>query len=181
MTQRQMIDRRGTSPRPGHDMAEIAKAILIRAMEACCGKVNCGSREDFAVSLRLGDGDSCSYFRHSLAQHVSRFLGIRDPNVKAVYLFSDSANPDDTYLDESTPSSPVHLIVWVRTRTETLDSVVEEFGRALAHRYALLVNQPRLERLLDVHIVTDADVNGHRGYGALLLSIVNPPLRVWTC
>jgi hypothetical protein len=53
------------------------------------------------------------------------------------------------------------------------------FDHALVHAYAKLLDRPRLEHLLDVQVVDGADVAKRIGYGAMLSSLHNRPIRVW--
>jgi hypothetical protein len=71
------------------------------------------------------------------------------------------------------------LIVWAKRKTSALDSLVEALNRALVQRYAELIGPSQLAHLLDVQIVNDADVKNRVGYGALLSSLRNRPIKVW--
>jgi hypothetical protein len=56
---------------------------------------------------------------------------------------------------------------------------VAALDRALVKRYAELISEPGLVHLLDVQVVDDQDVEDCTGYGALLSSTYNRPIRVW--
>jgi hypothetical protein len=71
------------------------------------------------------------------------------------------------------------LIVWAKRKTSALDSLVEALNRALVQRYAELIGPSQLAHLLDVQVVNDADVDNRVGYGALLSSLRNRPIKVW--
>lgn len=65
-------------------------------------------------------------------------------------------------------------------RTGALESLVTALDRALLiQRYAEVIGTRHLAHLLDVQIVDDDDVRNRVGYGAMLSSLHNRPIRIW--
>jgi hypothetical protein len=102
-----------------------------------------------------------------------------DENIKAVYVADYDATPQDICFGETAKPSPIHLIAWVERKTSALDSLVEALNRALVERYADMIGPSQLAYLLDVQAVDDADVKNRVGYGALLSSLRNRPIKIW--
>jgi hypothetical protein len=57
--------------------------------------------------------------------------------------------------------------------------MVKALDQALVRHYTKLADTPHLQRILDVQMVGDPEVEDRIGYGALLSSIHTPPLQVW--
>jgi hypothetical protein len=75
---------------------------------------------------------------------------------------------------------PIHLIVWTACKTHALDALVGVLDRALTRRYRGLAGHGDLEHVLDVQVIEDADVEHRMGYGAMLASIHQRPIQVWS-
>lgn len=172
-------DEAAVSAHPPLDVARMAQAALSKAVDSCVRKMGLASREEAVERLRQGDGDICDHLRYGLAHDVGQHLGTLDEKVKAVYLYDYGGSPDDICPNQTEVSSLVHLIVWTEQKTAALNALVHAMDQALVHRYAELVDMPSLRRMLDVHLVDDADVEACTGYGVLLFSIHTPPLQVW--
>lgn len=162
--------------------ADNAAAHMVRsALASCTNKM--GSKEigHTAVKLRRGDSTACSYFMYSLAGQVAEALGVQDDNIQAVYLFEHDAAPqDDCFAANSGPAHLLHLIVHVSRQTAALDALIATLDRALVQATAQALDCPPQQSLLDVHAIDDAAVASRTGYGALLHSLHNRPIQVWT-
>jgi hypothetical protein len=161
------------------DAASTADIVLNQAMEYCAQKMGLEAAWLAGDRLKQGDGTACSYCRYSTAKQMAEALGSLDENVKAVYLYDYDATPEDLCFGEAVHASPIHLIVCVERKTSALESLVDALDHALVQSYAAMMGKSRLAHILDVQMVDDADVENRTGYGALLSSFYNPPLKVW--
>jgi len=161
------------------DANSTAELVLDEGLAFCARKAGLDSVESVIESLRQGESTVHQYCRYGLAKKVAESIGQLDENVKSVYTLDYDATPQDRCFGADDQASLIHLIVWAGRKTDALDALVKALDRALVQAYAELVNVPQLTHLLDVQIVDDADVEGRRGYGALLSSIHNRPIKVW--
>ncbi len=161
------------------DADSTAEITLAQALEFCAQKMGLTGRQAVVESLQQGDGNACNYCHYSIAKQVAESLGALDENVKAVYVADYDATPEDLCFGAGTRTSPIHLIVWVKRKTNALESLVEALDRAMAKRYANVIGPRQLAHLLDVQTVDDDDVKNHVGYGALLSSLYNRPIQIW--
>jgi hypothetical protein len=161
------------------DANSTAEAILAQTLEFSAQKLKLSSHQAVLEHLRQGDGNAYKYCHYSMAKQVAESIGTLDENVRAVYVADYDATPEDLCFGQGGQPSPVHLIVWAKRKTSALDSLVEALNRALVQRYAELIGPSQLAHLLDVQVVNDADVDNRVGYGALLSSLRNRPIKVW--
>lgn len=161
------------------DAASTAEIVLNQAMEYCAQRMGLEATWLAVERLKQSDGTACSYCRYSTAKQTAEALGALDENVKAVYVYDYDATPEDICFGEAVHTSPIHLIVWVERKTNALNSLVEALDQALVQSYAAMMDESRLSHVLDVQMVDDADVGNRTGYGALLSSLYNRPLKVW--
>jgi hypothetical protein len=161
------------------DMAGTAESIFAQAVAYCAQKMGPDSSQDVVDRLKQGDGTACKYCHYSVAVQVAEFLGTWDENVKAAYTYDYDATPEDLCFGETSQTLPIHMIVWVDHKTGALNSLVTALDCALGQCYADLMSMSRVAYLLDVQVVDDTDVKSRVGYGALLSSIHNRPIRVW--
>ncbi len=161
------------------DADSTAEIVLNQALDFCAQKMELAGRQAVVDRLREGDSDAYKYCHYSVGKHIADSLGALDRNVKAVYIADYDATPEDLCFGQGAPTSPIHLIVWVERKTRALDSLVEALDRALVKRYADIAGLDRLAYLLDVQVVDDTDVGNRIGYGALLTSLHNRPIKLW--
>ena len=164
------------------DAASIAREIMAGAADFCARKVGLQDRSPDAIveAARLRGNGACEYLRHGIAVHLAEQLGLLDDGIRAVYLYEYEATSEDVTIDGAAPRLPVHLIVWVSHKTGALHSLVAALERALAATYAEMIGPDTLRHLLDVQIVDDAEVERQTGYGGLLQSVHQPPMRIWS-
>jgi hypothetical protein len=129
--------------------------------------------------LRQGNRDAYKYCQYSIAKQVAESLGVLDRTIKSVYIIEYDATPEDMCFNEKAPASLIHMIVWTDRKTKALDSLVNAFDRALVQRFSEVVATDQLTHLLDVQAVNDEDVENRVGYGAVLSSLHNRPIRIW--
>lgn len=164
---------------PLTDITSIAEKTLDQTVEYCANKMKLSSPQLVLDRLHRGESHACDYFHYNLAKQVAEHLSQLDGSIRAVYLYNYDATPMDTYLSEEMRMPLVHLIIWTQHKTAALDAVMKALDQALVRYYAELVDTPHLQRILDVQVVEDPEVEDHIGYGALLSSIHTPPLQVW--
>ncbi len=159
-----------------------AAAQMVRnALSSCTSKMGTKNISHTAVKLCHGDGTACSYFLYSLSGQVAEALGAQDDHIQAVYLFEHDATPQDCcFAEPSGPAHLLHLIVHVSRQTAALDALIATLDRALVQATAQALDCQPQQSLLDVHVIDDAAVTSRTGYGALLHSLHNRPIQVWT-
>jgi hypothetical protein len=161
------------------DTASTAQIVLNEGLAFCARKMGLRDPQEVVKRLQQNDGSACQYCRYGLAKKAAESIGNLDDNIKAVYILDYDATPHDLCFGQATLRSPIHLIVWADRKTDALASLVAALDRALVKRYAELISEPGLVHLLDVQVVDDQDVEDCTGYGALLSSTYNRPIRVW--
>jgi hypothetical protein len=161
------------------DSESTAAVVVTQALEFCAQKMRLAGHQAVVDHLRQGDADACRYCHYSIAKQVAESLGALDGTIKAVYTVDYDATPEDICFGEGHQASLVHLIVWAERKTKALGSLVSALDRALVRRYAEVTDMHRLAHLLDVQVVDDSDVANRVGYGAMLGSLYNRPIRVW--
>ena len=161
------------------DAESTAELVLTQALEFCAQKLGLAGRSAAIERLREEDGSACGYCRYSIAKQVAESLGSLDDNVKSAYIADYDATPQDVCYASAASLLPIHLIVWVERKTSALDVLIEGLDRALSRRFAEMIGPENLAHLMDVQVVDDGEVEGRRGYGALLTSMHNRPIKVW--
>jgi hypothetical protein len=161
------------------DTASTAEVVLNEGLAFCARKMGLDDAGEVVRRLQQGDSSACQYCRYGLAKKVAECIGNLDDNIKSVYALDYDATPHDLCFGQEKQRSPIHLIVWAERKTDALASLVAALDRALVKRYAALISAPDLARMLDVQVVDDQDVQDCIGYGALLSSTHNRPIRVW--
>jgi hypothetical protein len=168
-----------TSPLALSDASSTVEAALDEATAFCARKMQLVGRQAVIDCLQQGDGCACSYFSYALAEQVAECIGELDESVRAVYVTDYDATPQDVCFDDTRHVPLVHLIIWAQRRSAALTALVSVLDRALVEGYGEMVGASDLKHLLDAQIVDDGAVKGRVGYGALLSSIHNRPVRVW--
>ncbi len=161
------------------DAASAAENVLVQALEYCAQKMGLPNGKAAVARLKSDDDVACKYCHYSIAKQVAEALGALDEQVKAVYICDYDATPEDICFGEKRQALPIHLIVRVERKTTALDSLVEALDRALATKIAKMLDRDQTSFILDVQAVDDAEVANRIGYGAMLSSLYNSPIRVW--
>ena len=161
------------------DATSTAELVLEEGLTFCARKAGLRDAQEVVDHLRQGDSSVCHYCRYGLAKKVAESIGRLDDNVKAVYTVDYDATPEDRCFGNKAATSLIHLIIWAERKTVALDALVRALDRALVQAFGEMIDAPELAHLLDVQVVDDADVEARVGYGALLSSIHNRPIRVW--
>lgn len=155
--------------------------MVSAALSTCAQKMHLGASSHVLEKLRHGDSVACSYCMYSLAVQVAESLGAQDDYIQAVYLFEHDATPQDRCFAElSGPAQLLHLIVHASRQTAALNALIASLDQSLVQEWADALNRQPQQSLLDVHVIDDTAVTSHTGYGALLHSVHNRPIQVWT-
>lgn len=162
------------------DVQGIAADAISQALEYCAQKL--GLRDGHAALACLCEGERAAYqyCAYSLARQAAQIVGSWDEHVRSVYVIDYDATPVDLCFACEGQSWPVHVIVWTECKTHALDALTSVLDRALTRRYRGLVGCGDLEHVLDVQVIDDADVENRMGYGAMLASIHQRPIQVWS-
>lgn len=161
------------------DTESAVQGALAGALDFCAVKMRLTSSE--AALERVFDGDraAMSYTHYHLAVKVGEALGSLDQSVLAVYLFEYDATAEDMESGEA-QRLPIHLIALTERKTPALSALAAALDRALTQNYAELVGPSDLAGTLDIQVVDQSDVARRIGAAALLTSIYNPPIQIWT-
>lgn len=161
------------------DARSTAEAAISGAMEFCAQKMRLENSQAVLEYLMQRNAAACGYCQYSIAKQIGDSLGALDQNVKAVYILDYDATPQDICFASEKQTVLIHMIVQVERKTSALDSLVAALDHALVQVYGRLLGMEKLEHLLDVQVVDDADVEKRVGYGAMLTSLHQRPLQVW--
>jgi hypothetical protein len=160
------------------DAANAASGALAAALEFCAGRMGLSGPEAALGLLKAGDSRGRAYFEYDLGKQIAEYISALDAEVQSAYLYEDEATPDDSAFGEPGPMM-VHMILWVKRKTQALSSVVEGMEQALGRRWADLIGVSGPVHLLDAQIVDDNEVRAGTGIAALLKGIHQPPLPIW--
>jgi hypothetical protein len=162
------------------DANGIAADAIAQALEYCAEKLGLPDGQAALARVSRGDTLACQYCAYSIARQVARTLGAWDDHVRSVYVIDYDATPDDLCFACDGRPLPIHVIVWTARKTRALDSLIAGLDRALVAHYRGLVELGGLEHILDAQVIDDADVERRVGYGAMLASIHQRPIQVWS-
>lgn len=159
------------------DAASTAASAIEAAFEYAAAKMHIKDVETVPSMLRAGRADARGYFDYALARELAEHIGALDEEVQGVYLYNPEATSDDTVFAEF-PETLVHLVIWVRRKTNALTSLLGALERAVTAEFANRLGTKQTS-LLDFQVVDEAEVNARTGFGALLAWVHNRPLMVW--
>lgn len=162
-------------------LPDVARAIRESALANALRGRRAYAGDEALLELDLRRPAVLESVKDGLAQGVARALAFHEAQVKAVYAYDPSANPDNE-TGEDRPFDPVlHLLVLVAAASPALPAFVTELDQALVES---LRDVPSLafqmrESILDVMLLTDEDIQLRTGYGALLSSVFAPAIEIW--
>jgi hypothetical protein len=159
--------------------ASAAQGMLDKALAYCAAQMRLSSPEEALESLRRGDRVTRWYCHHSLGGQAAEILGDLDDTVQQVLVFDLESPPEDLISGEPVPTLPVHLVIQVRRKTETLRALIQGLEHALVKEYAGAVGHGKEDRLLEVQVIDADDIEKRRGYSRLLGSLLECPVQVW--
>jgi len=162
------------------DPAGTVESVVNRALKNSADKMGFSNIKALVDCIKKGDPTACSYCHYNVAKELGEVLGIWDKDIKAVYAFGydDNTTSEECYEDMS-PSTLVHMIIWVGRKTNALKALGESMDRAMVQHQRRLLGLKELEHALDIQIIDDDDVKNRKGYAALLKSIYQTPVQVW--
>ena len=177
-TERTSAYRSGQVERPtGRWISEMVEA----ALRHCGSKMGIADREQVAAALRVENREAHDYFRHALAGQVAEYLSELDDSVVGVYTYSYGDAEDEGEDRSCSVTASINLILHVRRKTAALSSVLASLDQGLLDLYKETVapHAERMSSLLDVQMADDGEVEAGVGFGAVLKSIHNRPVRLW--
>ena len=157
-------------------------AMFRKAVRATSAKLN-QSVEDTVPEARDGACEVCDSIRYGVAREVAEYVGSVDSSVKAVYLYEpEYATTGEEGVAQRPNLSPgINMLVWADRKSPALSAVLRALGEAIAVEGSSLAC-PKANALcwmLDAHVVDEQQVEGRRGYGALLNSVYVRPIELW--
>jgi hypothetical protein len=165
-----------------HDAIEaggIAESVWTESLSAFLDRLSAEDRSTATARLQAGEGAACASLRHALACRVAAGLAEIDDTIKAAYLLEEIDTAEEAWNEATPRTAAIQVILWVQPRTAALSALVDALDAALLPRYASLVGAEAMTRLLLVQLVDDAAVRDRVGFGLLLTSTRNRPLRIW--
>lgn len=111
-------------------------------------------------------------WRHYMAQQIADTLDMDDMGVIGVYLFGS------TNTGEAGMGSDIDLLIHVTQQTpsqrQCLENWLDGWSYALA-RVNYLQTGWKIDKLLDIHIVTDKDISEGNSFAIKINSFTDPP------
>lgn len=151
--------------------------LFAQALDFCSQKSRKTTQEIVSL-LRQGDLWTNSTLRYALAKYLcENCLPIHtDSVIKAVYIYGSSLN------DEAHLNSDIDLVILVVGNKKQALEFLRVLDYDILTYYKSLVGEQAkdMRSILDVHLVNDEEVRESRGYGAVINSIHNPPIKIWT-
>lgn len=145
--------------------ARMAQAVARRISHLVGGRLRDLERKPGA--WRTGDH---WHWRHFMAQQIADSLDMERLGVKAVYLFGS------TDRGENGACSDIDLILHITgdaRQRELLENWLDGWSRSLA-KINYLHTGYNTDRLLDAHMVTDADIENNGSYAIRIKSVTEP-------
>lgn len=161
-------------------LQEVAETIRDNALAAARSRL-LARQQEAALADLLQQQAFLSSFKNGLADGVTNVIVANDGNVQAIYLFEESTNPDSETEDALAPDMTVHLLLLVDTNSAALEAFIESLDRSLTELVRDLPSPLLTKRtsLLNVIPITQDEVDGKQGYGALLSSMFARPVKLW--
>lgn len=161
-------------------LAEAAARMRDEAIAGARARLGVPER-DLPLERLLGRAEFLDYVKYGLATGVAAMLAGNVPRIQAIYLYDPSGNPGREATGASPVDVTVHLLVRVGKPSAALAALITSLDRAVLASVQELPSPVFTRRtfMLDVSVISDADVAHNRGYAALLNSVFAPPLKVW--
>jgi predicted nucleotidyltransferase len=151
------------------------KDMFNNALSFCCEKSNLKAHQILNL-LHLGNNWVHSTFRYGLAKQVAFYLNEVTNNIKAVYVYGTILE------DKASFTSDIDMIIHSKNKNTDLSLVIKNLDKEILKYYKGLMNGQceGMGHMLDIHIVDDEEIDQRRGYGAVITSLANHPIRIWT-
>ena len=129
--------------------------------------------QSLPLAQLLQRADFLDYLRYQLATGIARILAENEPRVGEVYLY------DPAGTQSADPA--IHALVRVSAPSAALQAFISSLDRALLGSLRALPasNFAQRQFILDISLISDADVAQGRGYASMLSSLFAPPLKIW--
>jgi hypothetical protein len=136
---------------------------------------------DLPLNELLQRPDFVGHFTYALTNAVAQALAAHDQRVMEIYTFDLSANPAPEGGEPETPDNTVHLLALVTAPSAALQAFVAALDRALTASLRELAAGPFASResVLDVNLITEADVRLGLSLAGMLSAVFAPPIKVW--
>ncbi|MTI84722.1 MAG: hypothetical protein FH756_12645 [Firmicutes bacterium] len=151
-----------------------ATHLMEKSLQFCCQRENI-TRDKVIRGMQSGCCYSHSNFRYAVAKNLCRILA-NENDINAIYLHGS------TVKDKARVSSDIDLVLHVRRKEKELSSRLEQLNFELLSYYKELLDgyASSATILLDVQLVDDYEVRQRTGYGVLISSLFNRPLKLWS-
>lgn len=161
-------------------MQEVAAEIYREAIDQARLKLDVKARNE-ALPVLLRRPDFLETFSYALACGVAKILAASDQNIKAIYTYDTTQNPDCELEEETSVKRSVDLIVHCERASTGLKKRVESLDEALTveQRALPLESFRHLASVLNCCFVTDEDIRSGEGSAILLGSAFTRPTRIW--
>jgi hypothetical protein len=160
-------------------VASAVQGMLNRALVYCAGQMRLNGPQEAVECLRQGDRVARWYCHHNLGAQAAETLGDLDDTVQQVLVFDLEGPLEDLIYHEAGPPLPVHLVVHVEHKTESLNNLAQALGLALDKEYARAVGCGTVGRVLEIQLIDADDIEKRRGYAGVLGSLLDCPIQVW--
>ena len=162
------------------DPVAVVESVIKKALISSADKMGPCDVKAIINCIKKGDPTACSYYHYNIARELGRVLGSWDVNIRAVYALGYDDNTSAEEGAENFAFSLVHMIIWAERKTKALNAMIEAIDRAMVQVYRKLFEMGELQRVVDIQVIDGEDVKNRTGYAALLKSIYQMPIQVWS-
>ncbi|MFQ6084202.1 MAG: nucleotidyltransferase domain-containing protein [Candidatus Aminicenantia bacterium] len=152
------------------------KDMFDNALSFCCEKFNLINKSQILELLYQGDNWTHSTFRYGLAKQVASYLNeIANNSIKAVYVYGTILE------DRASFTSDIDMIVHSNNKSPEFQQAIKNLDKEILEYYKDLMKGKceAMGHILDIHIVDDKEIEQKKGYGAVITSLINTPIRIW--
>jgi|GEM_PF-4096891 len=154
---------------------DVCSEAVRMALEETVRKCHSPKVEDVIKGLK--DSNECyhGYFRFYLVRHVLECLASKVKGLRAIYML-------DGMVDGADLLSAIDMILYVRKKDPKMKKTMEGLNQMMTQSYCELLGLRVKEgfRLIHLHFITDKDIKERSSAAAMLGSLNNPPMLVWT-
>lgn len=155
-----------------HMNSDLEQAVAFFTDSEPAGKSDLKQRNVADSLWKTREKQSHWRWRHYMAQQIADTLDMEAMGVKGVYLFGS------TNTGEAGMGSDIDLLIHIRQQNPSQRLIIENWldgwSRALA-RVNYLLTGYKIDKLLDIHIVTDKDISEGNSFAIKINSFTDPP------
>ena len=123
--------------------------------------------------------DFVEYVKFHIAINLVKEIAAGDTFVQAIYYFDPDSNPDDQ-TESARPIDPtINLLVVVTEKTAALSAYFKVLDNALSQFMYQTTPEISAESLLNPILITEADIQQRRGYGAVINAIFTSHRKIF--